>query len=576
MTESRYWLHYYHYYYFYIFILFRESKGNSRGKETAVLVTPGDVDLLSRVAYSWTSMELHVLSILAILAAAHAFESQANLNAGVVIGDAFDYPCASDEKLWCWTCNERSQEACQEKGRYAQCVSTESDTKPMCQRELDTNAEGDVVKVKSFCQANVPNEPQKAPCVHIRAKEQCQAYLGVTRCKICSYADIDTTPLDVYPLSACGLEKPSNPCDSFNEFNETMVCRRSLEAVVPKQSPLVGRMKRQEPVHSASSEGHGEEESDLWCWECKHSQSDERCWAEGRHRRCADKLGADVDAICLRELKTTSEGRTTITRKCARRDRCDPRSMGFENGKCTTVGSDTVCKTCNYGDPDDAAVHGASGVYRCKTNRTPLSLSGDCEYLFSRDRCWNGVPESQDPGYKVTATMTTNPAGTRSWVSSVTLTIPGRNQVVTIGQGRAVTYNGLFLTPDQLPFITDDDEGKLIIANGTQFIHAFSHDPPVHVLYNGERSMQINIPRWMSGAGDHPGPSQLCGVCGPGLDEDRDSVLGHNAMGCKQVGQQGQKVGLGVIQGGLKVFLNLRAEHNSENCSNERQDEQKH
>lgn len=43
-------------------------------------------------------------------------------------------------------------------------------------------------------------------------------------------------------------------------------------------------------------------------------------------------------------------------------------------------------------------------------------------------------------------------------------------QVITIGQGRSVTYNGLFLTPDQMPFITDDDEGKLIIANGTQFV----------------------------------------------------------------------------------------------------------
>lgn len=60
---------------------------------------------------------------------------------------------------------------------------------------------------------------------------------------------------------------------------------------------------------------------------------------------------------------------------------------------------------------------------------TPLSLSGDCEYLFSRDHCWMGVPENQDPRYKVTATMTTNPAGTRSWVTSVTLTIPPRNQV---------------------------------------------------------------------------------------------------------------------------------------------------
>lgn len=72
--------------------------------------------------------------------------------------------------------------------------------------------------------------------------------------------------------------------------------------------------------------------------------------------------------------------------------------------------------------------------------------------------------------------------------------------------------------------------------------HVYSMDPPVHVLYNGERSMQINIPKWMSGQGDQPGPSQLCGVCGPGLDNDRDAILGHNPMSCANTHQHGQKV----------------------------------
>lgn len=77
---------------------------------------------------------------------------------------------------------------------------------PMCQREIDFNPDGKVVKAKFFCQTDVPSNPQTAPCVHIRAKEQCQLYLGNVRCKICTYADIDNTPADMYPMSACGCE----------------------------------------------------------------------------------------------------------------------------------------------------------------------------------------------------------------------------------------------------------------------------------------------------------------------------------------------------------------------------------
>ena len=77
---------------------------------------------------------------------------------------------------------------------------------PMCQREVDRDAHNQVTRVNFFCQPDVPDNSQVAPCMHTRGKEQCQLYMGHIRCKICTYADIDNTPENEFPMSACGCK----------------------------------------------------------------------------------------------------------------------------------------------------------------------------------------------------------------------------------------------------------------------------------------------------------------------------------------------------------------------------------
>ena len=59
---------------------------------------------------------------------------------------------------------------------------------------------------------------------------------------------------------------------------------------------------------------------------------------------------------------------------------------------------------------------------------TKLNVQGDCEYVLARDKCQNGLPRDK-ARFIVTATFATNAAGTRSWVTSVTLHLPERNMV---------------------------------------------------------------------------------------------------------------------------------------------------
>jgi hypothetical protein len=55
-----------------------------------------------------------------------------------------------------------------------------------------------------------------------------------------------------------------------------------------------------------------------------------------------------------------------------------------------------------------------------------LDLSGDCEYTFAQDGCGAvGVP-IEDATWSVSAKLMTNPSGSRSWVTAVTVTIDNK------------------------------------------------------------------------------------------------------------------------------------------------------
>ena len=108
---------------------------------------------------------------------------------------------------------------------------------------------------------------------------------GVTRVNRNSTCLVSSkyTPHIVY----CSIvEHPVNPCDEFTEL-KTAVCVRSLEEHAQRTARQTsGTDKRSTDTVPVTAS----EETDLWCWECHHSQSEERCWAEGRHHRCSDKL----------------------------------------------------------------------------------------------------------------------------------------------------------------------------------------------------------------------------------------------------------------------------------------------
>ena len=94
--------------------------------------------------------------------------------------------------------------------------------------------------------------------------------------------------------------------------------------------------------------------------------------------------GAGQDAICIKEVRTNAAGRTTITRRCGRRDRCDPRMMGLDSeGVCSDdpQKGGIVCKTCNFGDPNDASVYGGFSVYRCHSTSKKIRVYFMLKYI---------------------------------------------------------------------------------------------------------------------------------------------------------------------------------------------------
>ena len=60
--------------------------------------------------------------------------------------------------------------------------------------------------------------------------------------------------------------------------------------------------------------------------------------------------------------------------------------------------------------------------------------------------------------------------------------------------------------------------------------------PKVHILYNGDKSMQIKVQRWANNATTEPGASPYCGLCGPSYDDQAgDLTTGPNAASCSTV-----------------------------------------
>ncbi|ELT87092.1 hypothetical protein CAPTEDRAFT_213504 [Capitella teleta] len=523
---------------------------------------------------------------------------------GIVLTAAFlhaqaDETCPTGVPLSCWICDEATESDCYASGRYETCSISNRDDEASCVLRTKKNGEGEVIAYKTSCGTTTECETVSTEICEGLNCLYCHGPRDVLKHN--STLDRD--------IAACGMDFNPNPCaesetgpdsptgarrkrsldEGTGEMqNETVLIgipsktgarrRRSLDegtGVIQNEDPEVivppEAFRKREAIDKRES---GEDErigNDVWCKTCDWSSDDEACASSGDWTRCPDSKVEG--AICVRESITDDSmvpPVTSIRRQCGVRQLSYPSALHGPTGHCGRANSTAPlqCFTSGYGDPEELNLPGGSSVYRCEDpdtakmmcfcrgdphcltfDRKQLDLSGDCEYTFARDGCADlGVPVN-DSTWHVTATLMTNPKGTRSWVTSVTIVMD--NKEVTIGQDLVLTLDGVTL--ETLP----GDSSIFGFAQIDKYYEVTLKSLGVVVRYNGEKNMQVLVPKSLAGS--------VCGLCGSGngFPEDDNTTGPNEDCSGEQTGVETDD--LGVLS---RSWLHSMDENNSK-CMNE-------